>query len=102
MKTETIEDMKRNIIRLMEKQAGMEDAAEQFRNTIRRLEQAELKALAEVDTLDAENARLRDVLADMVSVAESQGWDNAEIHNARDMIANLAKNYAQSNEGVDH
>jgi hypothetical protein len=31
----------------------------------------------------AERDGLRSALADMVAVAESQGWDNAEIHNAR-------------------
>jgi hypothetical protein len=28
-------------------------------------------------------------LEDMVVVAESQGWDNAEIHNARDILSNI-------------
>jgi hypothetical protein len=39
--------------------------------------------------LDRENANLRDALADMVAVAEAHGWDNAEIHNAREALAGV-------------
>jgi hypothetical protein len=42
------------------------------------------------DRLERENTNLRDALCDMVAVAESQGWDNAEIHNAREALAGLA------------
>jgi hypothetical protein len=38
--------------------------------------------------MERENARLREALTEMVSVADSQGWQNAEIHNARDILAN--------------
>jgi hypothetical protein len=38
---------------------------------------------------ERESARMREALIDMVSVAESQGWDNAEIHNARDILSNV-------------
>ena len=39
--------------------------------------------------LEEENANLRDALCDMVAVAESHGWDNAEIHNAREALAGV-------------
>lgn len=37
--------------------------------------------------LERENVRLQEALSDMVSVAESSGWENAEIKNARDVLA---------------
>jgi DNA-binding transcriptional regulator YhcF (GntR family) len=42
----------------------------------------------ELQAAQEENARLREYLADMVAVAEAHGWDNAEIHNARDILSN--------------
>jgi hypothetical protein len=39
--------------------------------------------------LERDNANLRDALCDMVAVAESQGWDNAEIHNAREALSGV-------------
>jgi hypothetical protein len=41
--------------------------------------------------LERENAILLDALCDMVAVAEAQGWDNAEIHNAREALAGLTQ-----------
>jgi hypothetical protein len=38
----------------------------------------------------AELDGLSSALADMVAVAESQGWNNAEIHNARHILSNAA------------
>ena len=35
-----------------------------------------------------ENIRLREVLADMVAVAESQEWQNAELSNAVNILSN--------------
>jgi len=37
---------------------------------------------------EAENARLREILADMVAVAESQEWQNAELSNAVNILSN--------------
>lgn len=45
------------------------------------------RLLETVRSLQTENARLRDSLEDMVLCAESHGWDNAEIHNARTALA---------------
>jgi hypothetical protein len=36
--------------------------------------------------LERENTELIEALRDMVSVAESQGWDNAEFHNAQEAL----------------
>jgi len=50
-----------------------------------------------LEQLAASNSSMREkheraliALEEMVSVAESQGWDNAEIHNARDILSNTS------------
>jgi hypothetical protein len=46
-------------------------------------------AMDVIRPVEEDNAKLRDALADMVLVAESQGWDNAEIHNAQDILSSV-------------
>jgi len=61
--------------------------------------QADCRALGNSNVeLANSNVKLRQeieraliALEDMVGVAESQGWDNAEIHNARDILANAKR-----------